>query len=142
MPTPEEYRKTAESYYRLALEAKTEADRQALLELAKRWLETASRMRVLLFTGCRLREILHFRWEHVDFERGCLFLPDSKSGRKSRGREVHQGNTAGGGRPHLQSVPGRCPQNHLRRRICGYLRTTRPMKDDSDDIYDLNKLRL
>ena len=43
MPTPEEYRKTAESYYRLALEAKTEADRQALLELAKRWLETASR---------------------------------------------------------------------------------------------------
>ena len=43
MPTPEEYRKTAEAYYRLALEAKTEADRQALLELAKRWLETASR---------------------------------------------------------------------------------------------------
>ena len=42
MPTPEEYRKTAEAYYRLALEAKTEADRQALLELAKRWLETAS----------------------------------------------------------------------------------------------------
>ena len=36
-----------------------------------------------LFTGCRLREILHLRWEHVDFERGCLFLPDSKSGRKT-----------------------------------------------------------
>lgn len=37
----------------------------------------------LLFTGCRLRETLHLRWEHVDIERGCLFLPDSKSGRKT-----------------------------------------------------------
>jgi hypothetical protein len=43
MPTPEEYRKTAEAYYRLALEAKIEADRLALLELAKHWLEAASR---------------------------------------------------------------------------------------------------
>ena len=42
MPTPEEYRKTAESYYRLALEAKTDADRLALLQLAERWLEIAS----------------------------------------------------------------------------------------------------
>src|SRR6185312_12948275 len=25
----------------------------------------------------------HLRWEHVDIERGCLFLPDSKSGRKT-----------------------------------------------------------
>src|SRR5262249_20514542 len=32
MPTPEECRKTAEAYYRLALEAKTEADRLALLQ--------------------------------------------------------------------------------------------------------------
>ena len=44
---------------------------------------TAAALRLLLFTGCRLREILHLRWEHVDFERGCLFLPDSKSGRKT-----------------------------------------------------------
>jgi integrase len=43
----------------------------------------AAALRLLLFTGCRLREILHLRWEHVDFERGCLFLPDSKSGRKT-----------------------------------------------------------
>jgi integrase len=40
-------------------------------------------LRLLLFTGCRLREILHLRWEYVDIERGCLFLPDSKSGRKT-----------------------------------------------------------
>jgi integrase len=43
----------------------------------------AAALRLLLFTGCRLREILHLRWEHVDSERGCLFLPDSKSGRKT-----------------------------------------------------------
>jgi integrase len=36
-----------------------------------------------LFTGCRLREILNLQWEHVDLERGLLFLPDSKSGRKT-----------------------------------------------------------
>jgi hypothetical protein len=42
MPTPDEYRKIAETYYRLAREAKTEADRLALLDLAKSWLEAAS----------------------------------------------------------------------------------------------------
>jgi integrase len=44
---------------------------------------SAAALRLLLFTGCRLREILHLRWEHVDLERGLLFLPDSKSGRKT-----------------------------------------------------------
>jgi integrase len=43
----------------------------------------AAALRLLLFTGCRLREILHLRWENVDLERGCLFLSDSKSGRKT-----------------------------------------------------------
>jgi integrase len=43
----------------------------------------AAALRLLLFTGCRLREILNLRWEHVDLERGLLFLPDSKSGRKT-----------------------------------------------------------
>lgn len=40
-------------------------------------------IRLLLFTGCRLREILHLRWTEVDFERGLLFLPASKTGRKT-----------------------------------------------------------
>ena len=39
--------------------------------------------RLLLFTGCRLREILHLEWQHLDLERGLLLLPDSKTGRKS-----------------------------------------------------------
>jgi integrase len=43
----------------------------------------AAALRLLLFTGCRLREILHLQWGHVDLERACLFLPDSKSGGKT-----------------------------------------------------------
>jgi integrase len=43
----------------------------------------AAALRLLLFTGCRLREILHLQWAHVDLERGLIFLPDSKSGRKT-----------------------------------------------------------
>jgi integrase len=39
-------------------------------------------IRLLILTGARLREILHAKWEHVDFERGILFLPDSKTGKK------------------------------------------------------------
>jgi integrase len=39
-------------------------------------------IRLLLLTGARLREILHARWSEVDVERGIIFLPDSKTGRK------------------------------------------------------------
>jgi integrase len=39
-------------------------------------------IRVLLLTGCRRSEILTLRWESVDFERGCLRLPDTKTGAK------------------------------------------------------------
>ncbi|MCV0427696.1 MAG: tyrosine-type recombinase/integrase [Roseibium sp.] len=40
-------------------------------------------IRLLLMTGCRLREILHLQWKEVDIGRGLLFLPDSKTGRKT-----------------------------------------------------------
>lgn len=39
-------------------------------------------LRLLVLTGARLREIMNLRWEHVDFERRILFLPDSKTGAK------------------------------------------------------------
>jgi integrase len=42
----------------------------------------AAAIRLLLFTGCRLREILDLKWSEVDFERGILNLSDSKTGRK------------------------------------------------------------
>jgi integrase len=44
---------------------------------------TGAAIRLLLFTGCRLREILHLKWEYLDIERGVLFLPDSKTGKKT-----------------------------------------------------------
>jgi integrase len=43
----------------------------------------AAAIRLLLFTGCRLREILHLRWSEYDAGRGLLFLPTSKTGRKT-----------------------------------------------------------
>ncbi len=44
---------------------------------------TAAALRLLILTGARLREILHLKWEYVDFQRGLLLLPDSKTGRKA-----------------------------------------------------------
>jgi integrase len=40
----------------------------------------AAAIRLLILTGARLREILDAQWQHVDFERGVIFLPDSKTG--------------------------------------------------------------
>ena len=39
-------------------------------------------IRLLILTGARLREILDARWSQVDFERGVIFLADSKTGKK------------------------------------------------------------
>lgn len=47
-------------------------------------------IRLLLFTGCRLGEILKLRWEHVDLSNCALRLPDSKTGAKV----VHVGSAA------------------------------------------------
>jgi integrase len=43
---------------------------------------TVAAIRLLTLTGARLREVLDAKWEHVDLERGMIFLPDSKTGRK------------------------------------------------------------
>lgn len=42
----------------------------------------AAALRLLMFTGARLREILHLEWEQVDFEIGQLKLSKSKTGKK------------------------------------------------------------
>ncbi len=43
----------------------------------------AGAIRLLLLTGCRLNEILSLQWSHVNFEKACLQLPDSKTGAKT-----------------------------------------------------------
>lgn len=42
----------------------------------------AAAVRLLLTTGCRKAEILGLRWGYVDWDRGCLRLPASKTGAK------------------------------------------------------------
>ena len=39
-------------------------------------------IRLLIYTGCRLNEIMTLQWDYVDFEARTLNLPDSKSGAK------------------------------------------------------------
>lgn len=38
---------------------------------------------LLLLTGCRLGEILSLRWQEVNFEKRCIFLSDSKTGKRT-----------------------------------------------------------
>ena len=39
-------------------------------------------IRLLLLTGCRLREILHLRWNEIDWDKRWIVLPDSKTGHR------------------------------------------------------------
>lgn len=46
------------------------------------WQSVVAAIRLLIFTGARMSEILTLRWEWVDFDNACLRLPDSKTGAK------------------------------------------------------------
>ena len=64
-------------------EVATLADALATMEGERALSATAAAgVRLLLLTGCRKSEILTLQWDWVDFERGCLRLPDSKTGAK------------------------------------------------------------
>jgi integrase len=43
----------------------------------------AAALRLLILTGARLREILTAKWDYIDWERGIMLLPDSKTGKKT-----------------------------------------------------------
>ncbi|MBF0295439.1 MAG: tyrosine-type recombinase/integrase [Magnetococcales bacterium] len=74
---------TGEELARLG-EALQEAEREGMNPVA------IAAMRLLLLTGMRRGEALTLQWSHVDIERGCLRLPDSKTGQKV----VHMGAAA------------------------------------------------
>jgi integrase len=69
----------------------------------------AAAIRLLILTGARLREILDAQWPHVDIERGVIFLPDSKTGKKpvylsAAALEVLAGLSRIEGNPYI--IPG------------------------------------
>src|SRR5262249_54480574 len=47
------------------------------------WPIATAGIRLLLFSGWRLGGTLNLKVEYVDFERGLLLLPDSKTGRRT-----------------------------------------------------------
>ena len=62
---------------RTAKQAPKEANRRTIIGP-----HAAAAPGLLIFTGARLREILHLKWGQIDFERGLL-LPTSKTGKKT-----------------------------------------------------------
>ena len=44
---------------------------------------TIDAFRLLIYTGCRLGEVLSLKWEGVDFDCCCLRLSDSKTGKRT-----------------------------------------------------------
>lgn len=78
--------------------------------------EIIAAVRLLIFTGCRLSEILKLKWIWVDWERHCLELPDSKTGAKvihlnAPALEVLRGLVRQDGHPYV--IPGAKRGHHL-----------------------------
>jgi integrase len=77
---------------------------------------TINAIRLLIFTGCRLSEIMTLKWDYVDFEDAALHLPDSKTGAKN----VHIGAPALKVLSEIERIPenpwviaGTKPKAHL-----------------------------
>lgn len=73
-------------------------------------------VRLILFTGARLSEILTLQWSFVNFEQGAIVLPDSKTGFKSLpltapAREVIEDLPTISGNDYV--LPGRLAGSHL-----------------------------
>ena len=74
-----------ESRERYLAESELERLGQVLIEAEQNWgyhPTAVAAVRLLILTGCRSAEILKLRWQDVDFERRCLHLPDSKTGKR------------------------------------------------------------
>ena len=75
-----------ESRQRFLSHEEQERLKQALLQAEQEefaTIYTIEAIRMLKFTGARLREILDLKWEFIDYELGVLHLPKSKTGAKT-----------------------------------------------------------
>ena len=91
-------------------------------------------IRLLLFTGARLSEILTLRWDHVDMEGQRLRIPDGKTGAKviylpPAGLEVLAGLERHDDSPYV--IAGAKPGSHLvnLRKPWGRIRATAGLED-------------
>lgn len=70
---------------RFLSEAEVQRVGEVLAEMEAERIEMPSAIaaaRLLMFTGCRLGEIMKLEWSFVDLQAGALRLPDSKTGKK------------------------------------------------------------
>jgi integrase len=87
----ERYRETSRERFLSGEELARLGETLARVERERTELESVpTAVRLLIFTGARLGEILTLKWEHVDTENGLLRLPDSKTGKKL----IHLGGPA------------------------------------------------
>lgn len=73
-------------------------------------------IRLLIFTGCRLSEILTLKWDYVSLDRREMALPDSKTGKKivqlaGPAIEVLENISRHDGNPYV--IPGEKAGQHL-----------------------------
>jgi integrase len=97
-------------------------------------------IRLLIFTGARLSEVLTLEWHHVDAEHGLLMLPDSKTGKKairlnSPARQVLESVPRLEGNPFV--ICGERPGQHLVNLQKPWRRIRKAAKLDEVRIHDL-----
>ena len=102
--------------------------------------EAVATIRLLIFTGCRVGEILNLRWAEVDFERRCLFLADSKTGSKvvhlnAPALEILAGIEHEDGNPFV--IRGQVPKSHLVNLKDPWRRLRRTAELDEVRLHDL-----
>ena len=98
-------------------------------------------LKFLLLTGIRKEEGLQAKWEHVDLERGSLFLPETKSGRSRyvvlnpEALAILRAQTPIPGNPYV--FPGRVQGQPLNNPIKGFKRILAAAGIENLRIHDL-----